>query len=201
MTPSSVVRGTVCIREGIITHAGAGEPSETGKTTRTIDVQGASIVPLLVENALQARAAANEQSWDLVAGNAATFAVTRQHVTAAQVRGTLMIAPADLIAIIVDGEIIAWEGRPATDSISTDANMWAGTWVDRHSALEQHLLPEGRYSETRNGRAHAYTGRYWTRGDRVVYLDDTGFWAFGLRREDTLYHAHFTMRKNTQNQR
>jgi len=195
VTASSVVRGTLYIRDGLFTHAGAGEPSETERTTRTIDVQGASIVPLLVENGLRARAAGNEQSWDLVAGNAATFAVTRQHVTAAQVRGTLMIAPDDLIAIIVDGEMIAWEGRPATDTISTNPNMWTGTWVDRPHALAQHLLPEGRYTETRNGRADAYTGLYWTRTNRIVYLDDSGFWAFGLQHHNTLYHAHFTMRR------
>ncbi|MGI5440451.1 Atu4866 domain-containing protein [Streptomyces shenzhenensis] len=54
----------------------------------------------------------------------------------------------------------------------------------------------GRYSETRSGRTDAYTGRYWTRGDRIVYLDDSGFWAFGVRYRETLFHADFVMHRS-----
>ena len=59
----------------------------------------------------------------------------------------------------------------------------------------QELRPDGRYSETRNGRADAYTGRYWVRGAEIAYLDDTGFWAFGELVGDELRHADFVMRR------
>ena len=59
--------------------------------------------------------------------------------------------------------------------------------------MTQHLRPDGRYSETRNGREDAWTGRYWTSGPHIVYLDDTGFWAYGQRRDEVLHHAHFVL--------
>jgi hypothetical protein len=56
------------------------------------------------------------------------------------------------------------------------------------------LTADGRYDETRGGRPHAYEGRYWIDGDRIDYLDDLGFWAFGEFRGEELHHAGYAMR-------
>lgn len=69
-----------------------------------------------------------------------------------------------------------------------------GTWIDRTGYLHQALDPQGRYDETRAGRRHAWTGQYWVQGDRIVYLDDTGFWAFGEFDGEELHHAGYVMR-------
>ncbi|GAA4972148.1 Atu4866 domain-containing protein [Actinoplanes utahensis] len=60
--------------------------------------------------------------------------------------------------------------------------------------LHQELLAEGRYDETRGGRRHAYTGRHRLDGDRIDYLDDSGFYAIGSFLGEELYHAEFVMR-------
>jgi hypothetical protein len=41
----------------------------------------------------------------------------------------------------------------------------------------------------------ACTGRYWVRDDRITYLDDSGFWAFGELRDGTLHHAGLVMNR------
>ncbi|MGY2079982.1 Atu4866 domain-containing protein [Modestobacter sp. SYSU DS0657] len=68
-----------------------------------------------------------------------------------------------------------------------------GTWVDETGFLEQELTVDGRYDETRGGRPHAFQGRYWVDGDRIDYLDDLGFWAFGEVRDGVLHHAGYRM--------
>ena len=42
-------------------------------------------------------------------------------------------------------------------------------------------------------REKAYEGRYWLKGDRIEYVDDTGFTADGDFRDDVLYHAGMVM--------
>jgi hypothetical protein len=69
-----------------------------------------------------------------------------------------------------------------------------GVWIGEHDFLHQELTPDGRYDETRGGRPHAYEGRYWIDGDRIDYLDDLGFWAFGEFRGEELHHAGYAMR-------
>ncbi|MBC8091790.1 MAG: Atu4866 domain-containing protein, partial [Pseudonocardia sp.] len=68
-----------------------------------------------------------------------------------------------------------------------------GVWVDRTDFLHQELTADGRYDETLGGRPHAFRGRYWVDGDRVDYLDDLGFWAFGEFNGDELHHAGYVM--------
>jgi len=75
-------------------------------------------------------------------------------------------------------------GRPAGDSR-------IGVWIDRSGHLIQELRPDGRYSETHGSRRDAYTGCYWLDGDRVDYLDDLGFYAFGDFVDGELLHAEF----------
>ncbi|MFC3456050.1 Atu4866 domain-containing protein [Amycolatopsis speibonae] len=75
----------------------------------------------------------------------------------------------------------------------TDPDAWVGAWIDQSQPVEQHLLPNGRCTETRSGRVDAWVGAYWTRGDRIAYLDDTGFWAFGVLAGNVLHHGGFVM--------
>ncbi|MBB5136177.1 hypothetical protein HNP84_005921 [Thermocatellispora tengchongensis] len=137
--------------------------------------------------------------YDLTPGNPATFAVTRERVSASRIRQMLVLQPHDLLAVVVSGQVEAWQGEPtraAGTPIPGDRpQRWHGVWVDDSRELEQHLLPDGRYTETRHGRTDAYTGRYWVRDDRITYLDDTGFWAFGELIDGVLHHAGFVMRK------
>ncbi|MFJ1512909.1 Atu4866 domain-containing protein [Cellulosimicrobium funkei] len=173
----------------------------SGPTAPEAEVVGADdahVVPLLVDSAVAQLPPDRRGSFDLVPGNPATFAVVRRPVTATQVRRMLVVDPRDLLAVWVAGHLEAWDGaptRPAGQDVADPAlrQTWVGTWHDPGRGLQQHLRPDGRYSETRGGRADAYTGRYWVHADRITYLDDSGFWAFGQLVDGVLHHAGFVM--------
>ncbi|MGW4033439.1 Atu4866 domain-containing protein [Streptomyces sp. NPDC004838] len=124
--------------------------------------------------------------------------------------------PERLRAVLLDGLPVMWNGtvlapasqRPPTPDADQDADQDGdqdgeagvapdrlGVWIDTEDFLHQELTADGRYDETRGGRAHAFQGRYWINGDRIDYLDDLGFWAFGRFDGDTLHHAGYTMRR------
>ena len=171
----------------------AGPPAPA---TATVDARGAYAVPLVVDTALAGLPSTGR--FDLVLGNRATLAVVRHPVTETEIRSMLVVAPRALLAVWVDGRLEAWDGsptRPAGQDVTdpTARATWVGTWWDRRRDLAQHLGPDGRYSETRGGQADAYTGRYWVRGDRITYLDDAGFWAFGQLVDGVLHHAGFVL--------
>ncbi|MEU8241129.1 Atu4866 domain-containing protein [Actinoplanes missouriensis] len=105
----------------------------------------------------------------------------------------VIISRGDVRALVSRGRIVVRDGEPLDRPANPDGER-VGVWVDRADWLHQELLPEGRYDETRGGRQHAYTGRYWLDGDRIDYLDDSGFYAFGDFIRDELYHAEFVMR-------
>ncbi|KUN76605.1 hypothetical protein AQJ64_37200 [Streptomyces griseoruber] len=79
------------------------------------------------------------------------------------------------------------EGEPAHDP----EHPFLGMWVDDNDFVRQELLPDGRYDEARGDRPSAYQGRYWITGDRIDYLDDLGFWAFGEFQDGILHHAGY----------
>ncbi|MGZ7444368.1 Atu4866 domain-containing protein [Paenibacillus sp. TH7-28] len=66
---------------------------------------------------------------------------------------------------------------------------YIGMWVTKDGYIRQELLPEGRYDEARGNRKSAYTGSYTIIGNRIEYVDDTGFTADGEFAGDVLYHA------------
>lgn len=128
----------------------------------------------------------------------ATFALVRHSVSESQVRGMFIVDPRDLAAVYVSGHLEVQDGaatRPAGADLADPAvrDTWVGTWEDPGRDLQQHLGADGRYSEIRGGRVDAYTGRYWVRDDRIAYLDDSGFRAFGELVGTTLHHAGFVM--------
>lgn len=163
-----------------------------------IDARGAYAVPLLVDSALAARTPSEAASYDLVPGNPATFALIRRPVSEAQIRRMLVVNPADLRAVVVAGHVEVRDGREtrvAGEDLRDPAARaaWVGTWDDPRRDMQQHLSADGRYSETRGGRADAYTGRFWVRQNRITYLDDSGFWAFGELVDGVLHHAGFVL--------
>ncbi|WP_305782489.1 Atu4866 domain-containing protein [Symbioplanes lichenis] len=70
-----------------------------------------------------------------------------------------------------------------------------GAWHDDRTGVIQYLRPDGRYSETRNGRPDTYVGHFWIAGDDIVYHDDLDFWAYGTFAGGTLVHADFRFRR------
>ncbi|MDT0329326.1 Atu4866 domain-containing protein [Nocardiopsis lambiniae] len=68
---------------------------------------------------------------------------------------------------------------------------YTGTWVTEDGFIRQELSADGRYDEGRGERESAYTGRYRVGGNRIDYLDDLGFWAFGEFHDGVLHHAGY----------
>jgi hypothetical protein len=192
-TPATSAREDLYVSDGVLVEPFQGEHA-------VVEASGTYAVPLTVDSAVSRRPTSQRHIHDLVPGNRATFALVRRPVGESQIRNMLVIDPADLAAVYVSGHLEARDGRP-TRAAGTDladpavAQTWVGTWVDPARDLEQHLLADGRYSETRNGRVDAYTGRYWVRDDRITYLDDSGFWAFGELLDGTLHHAGLVMNR------
>lgn len=73
-----------------------------------------------------------------------------------------------------------------------------GMWVSEGGHIRHELLPNGRYDEQRGTRKSAYQGRYWVLGDRIWYLDDTGFTADGQFREGVFHHGGYVFRREAQ---
>ncbi|WP_261165079.1 Atu4866 domain-containing protein [Microbacterium sp. Marseille-Q6965] len=173
--------------------------SDGGDGGARIDGRGASTVPLYVETVFAAPSPAKSGAFDLVPGNAATFAVIDGTVGAEQIRHMLVVPPRALRAVVVEGALVVRDGAPlrpaGTDARDAD-DPRLGAWTDADRDMTQFLTPDGRYSETRGGRRDAYTGRFWLDGDRITYLDDTGFWAFGQYHDGVLHHAGFVLRRS-----
>jgi hypothetical protein len=197
VAPSRTVVGELWATDGTIAQVGPPRPPYP-EGALVIDATGTTLVPLEVESALRAQSPARRSAYDLAPGNPATLAAVRGRVDESRITQMLVVSPRDLVAVLVDGALVARDGaptRPAGATGTAPGDPRLGTWVDRGKALEQHLTADGRYSETRSGRRNAYTGRFWLDGDRITYLDDQGFWAFGEFVDGVLHHAGFVMRR------
>lgn len=124
---------------------------------------------------------------DLAPGSPATFAVIDTHGRKAWEH--LIWRPEHAVLVMADGVAQATTSSPAAPSDSP----YVGMWVDESGFLHQELTPGGRYDETRGGRPHAYQGNFWIDGNRIVYLDDQGFWAYGEFRDGVLHHAGYIL--------
>ncbi len=90
-------------------------------------------------------------------------------------------------------------GQPGPDHHDHPArHPHLGMWVSEGGHIRHELLPNGRYDEQRGTRKSAYQGRYWVLGDRIWYLDDTGFTADGQFREGVFHHGGYVFRRETQ---
>lgn len=103
-------------------------------------------------------------------------------------------SPHGVLADFRAGELRAWGGQGVARGREATREV-VGPWLDSTGFLLQELGADGRYDETRGGRKHAFTGRYWVEGDWIDYLDDLGFWAFGTFDGEVLHHAGYAMRR------
>ncbi|UED88451.1 Atu4866 domain-containing protein [Streptomyces profundus] len=107
--------------------------------------------------------------------------------------------------LVLGGQVQLWDGHPTAAAPSPATapepphdqdHPYVGSWCTEDRFLRQELLPDGRYDEARGDRESAYTGRYWINGDRIDYLDDLGFWAYGEFVDGTLHHAGYHMTRD-----
>ncbi len=208
---ASSTRVDLMVRAGRFVHVGgrggAHHAAGAARGARTIlDGSRGVAVPLVVKTLEDERSAPTRlRDKVLVTGNEATFALIGRQVTQREAWNALIVRPGDLLALVLRGRVAVRDGT-LTDAVATTATEASamagpdrddprlGTWLDRSGWLEQTLEPDGRYHETRGGRRRAYTGRYWLSDDRIVYLDDSGFWAFGEFDAGRLHHAGYVMR-------
>ncbi|MCW2881077.1 MAG: amidohydrolase [Sphaerisporangium sp.] len=92
-------------------------------------------------------------------------------------------------------ELVVTAGRVTRPNepgmVANPDHPYLGIWVDENDFVRQELLPDGRYDEARGDRPSAYQGRYWINGNRIDYLDDLGFWAYGEFHDGVLHHAGY----------
>ncbi|MBT0769533.1 Atu4866 domain-containing protein [Kineosporia sp. J2-2] len=192
--PAGPAATDVSVTGGRVTAVGG--PREPAR--RTIDGAGAVLVPLADRTVEEGRPAAERfRDKEIAAGNAATFVLVDRPVSRGEALDQLVVRPAGLRAVVLAGEVVVGPGGEPVTGIGplAPADPRLGTWIDRSGYLHQALDAQGRYDETRAGRRHAWQGRYWVGGDRIVYLDDTGFWAFGEFVRGELHHAGYVMRQ------
>ncbi|MBM7439578.1 Atu4866 domain-containing protein [Streptomyces sp. HB132] len=139
----------------------------------------------------------------LTPGRSADIAVLRLADTPETPAGAAPARGSHLDILITAGQVRLWDGRPldeagtptaaapASGPVYDPAHPFMGMWVDDHDFVRQELLPDGRYDEARGDRPSAYQGRYWITGNRIDYLDDLGFWAFGEFHDGHLHHAGY----------
>ncbi|MFC6016092.1 Atu4866 domain-containing protein [Plantactinospora solaniradicis] len=82
-------------------------------------------------------------------------------------------------------------GTAQTEAAGASPHPYLGMWVTSDGHIRQELLPNGRYDEARGDRQSAYTGSYRIIGDRIDYIDDTGFTADGTFDGDILHHGGY----------
>ncbi|MGW4382457.1 Atu4866 domain-containing protein [Kitasatospora sp. NPDC004531] len=192
----------VGVGPGIITAAG-------DDNAIVVDCTGTTVVPAVVDAAalVGGRGHRSEHVATLTPGNTTDFLVVPDEL-ASDVLGAvavLVTRPGQVRALVAAGRPVLWDGTdvpgratapeagiPAAPDMAGSPRV--GVWIDRNDFLHQELTADGRYDETRGGRPHAYQGRYWIDGDRIDYLDDLGFWAYGEFRGDELHHAGYVMK-------
>ncbi|MEW2080010.1 Atu4866 domain-containing protein [Streptomyces sp. NPDC013433] len=174
-----------------------------------VDCTGMTVVPAVVDGVALAGGRGNRSEYvaTLTPGNVADLLVVPDALAedVPNAVTALFTRPAQVRALVAAGKPVLWAGTdvpgratapatgiPAAQDLTGSPRV--GVWIDREGFLHQELTAGGRYDETRGGRPHAYQGRYWIDGDRIDYLDDLGFWAFGEFRGDELHHAGYVMK-------
>ena len=81
--------------------------------------------------------------------------------------------------------------RPRTEVAAQTSSQqsYVGMWVTKDGYIRHELLANGRYDEARGQKQSAYQGSYTLTGNRIDYIDDTGFTADGEFRDGVLYHG------------
>ncbi|MET9793756.1 Atu4866 domain-containing protein [Streptomyces canus] len=192
----------VGVGPGIITAAG-------DDNAIVVDCTGLTIAPAVVDTVALAggRGHRSEYVATLTPGNTPDFLVVPDGLAAdvPSAVSALVSVPEQVRALVAAGRPVLWSGAdvpgraaapeagiPAAEDLTGSPRV--GVWIDRNGFLYQELTADGRYDETRGGRPHAYQGRYWIDGDRIDYLDDLGFWAYGEFQGNELHHAGYVMK-------
>lgn len=168
---------------------------------------GMTIVPAVVDHlaVLGLRATRKQRMGTLAPAMPATFAVIPSDLATDLAAAVEIMTkhPERVLAFVADGVAQSWNGEPLSETGADGGELsdpkdspYLGMWIDETDFLHQELTADGRYDETRGGRPHAYQGRFWIEGDRIDYLDDLGFWAFGEFRDGVLYHAGYVLHRN-----
>lgn len=172
-----------------------------------VDCADTTIVPAVVDHLamLGLRSARNQRvGRTLAPGMPATFAVipTELATDLSSALETMAQHPERVLAFVADGVAQSWNGRPLRESDADGDELrdpsdspYLGMWIDETNFLHQELTADGRYDETRGGRPHAFQGQFWIEGDRIDYLDDLGFWAFGGFQDGVLHHAGYVLHR------
>ena len=171
-----------------------------------VDCAGMTIVPAVVDHlaVLGLRAAREQRVGTLAPGMPATFAVipSDRATDLSAALETIAQHPERVVAFVAGGVAQSWNGRPLHEAdaeadtlTDPEDSPYLGMWVDGTDFLHQELTADGRYDETRGGRPNAFQGRFWIEGDRIDYLDDLGFWAFGEFRDGVLHHAGYVLQR------
>ncbi|MFE2065266.1 Atu4866 domain-containing protein [Streptomyces sp. NPDC059467] len=192
----------VGVGPGIVTAAG-------DDNAIVVDATGTTVVPAVMDAIALAggRGHRSEYVATLAPGNTTDFLVVPDELAddVPSAVATLLAHPERVRALVSAGRPVLWAGadvpgRAAApeagipDAEDLTGSPRVGVWIDRNDFLHQELTADGRYDETRGGRPHAYQGRYWIDGDRIDYLDDLGFWAYGEFQGDELHHAGYVMK-------
>lgn len=170
-----------------------------------VDCTGLTIVPAIIDGVAVAglRARPADRVGTLTPGNPASFAVIAGRAPGASALEMIVWRPEQAAAIVVDGEVALFNGRRLTPPAPAESDLrrrsiqspYLGMWIDETGFVHQELTADGRYDETRGGRPHAYQGSFWIDGDRIVYRDDLGFWAYGVFTDGVLHHAGYTFHR------
>ena len=171
-----------------------------------VDCTGLTIVPGIIDGAAVAglRGRPADRVGTLTPGNAATFAVVAARPVDTSGLEMIVWRPEQAAAVVVDGEFALFNGRRLTPAPPPEPALrtrsvqspYLGMWIDETGFIHQELTADGRYDETRGGRPHAYQGSFWIDGDRIVYRDDLGFWAYGRFADGVLHHAGYTFHRD-----
>ena len=195
----------VLIGGSVIVGVGPGLLTAAGDDNMiVIDCEGALVLPARIDFFAPHRSSA------LTPGQVADIAVVRHADPHGTPQGAVPARGQHLDILISAGAVAIWDGKPLVISDPTEVLASApasasshvrvdptrvGLWVDENNFLRQELLANGRYDEARGDRESAYQGRYWIDGDRITYLDDLGFWAFGDFKDNQLLHAGYRMQR------
>ncbi|MFY1702464.1 Atu4866 domain-containing protein [Micromonospora sp. WMMA1923] len=193
--------GAVVVGVGPGLHTAAGDDNAI-----VVDCTGLTIVPGVTDGVALAglRSRAADRVGTLTPGNPATFAVLTAAPAGTSALHRLVWRYEQAAAVVVDGRFHALNGRrlvtepPVARESGQPRQVTSphlGMWIDESGFLHQELTADGRYDETRGGRPHAYQGSFWITGDRIVYLDDLGFWAYGEFVDGVLHHAGYVLHR------
>ena len=93
------------------------------------------------------------------------------------------------------GSLTTMAQAQPSPTASATSHSYLGMWVTEDGHIRHELLPNGRYDEQRGTHKSAYQGRYWVKGTRIEYRDDTGFTADGEFRDGVFHHGGYVFRR------